>query len=563
MNRVRLSFLFVWAVAMPLWAQPPQTIYTNGRFYTVDEKQPWAEAVAVRDGRIAAIGKTAEVLASKGDTTRVVDLGGRFVMPGFVEGHAHLRNLGEAQLNLKLGAARNWDDVVAMVAKAAEETPAGQWIIGRGWHQEKWDKTPADRVRGFPTHALLSKVAPNHPVWLTHASGHAAIANQKAMTLAGVTDQSANPEGGEILRDKQGRVTGIFNETAEALIGAAYAKSQAALSADARRQQLRKALRLAMMECLSKGITSFQDAGVDWETLDQVKTFAEEGKLGLRLWMMAFGDAASLRQRLPEYRNLRQAGNGFLTLGGIKAYSDGALGSRGAWLLKPYSDDPNTSGHNVTDLDDLAAMADVALDFELQLCVHAIGDRGNREVLNLFERKLKGRDLRWRIEHAQHLNPQDIPRFAQLKVIASMQGVHCTSDAPFVVKRLGEQRAKEGAYVWRSLWESGAVVSNGTDAPVEDVSPLASLQSTVTRVTRNGSAFFPDQALTRAQAIRSYTLNAAYAAYEEPFKGSLAVGKFADMVVLDADLTRVAADKIGQTRVLQTIVAGEVRYRAP
>ncbi|CAM2005108.1 amidohydrolase [Acanthopleuribacter pedis] len=563
MNRVCWSFFLLMTFLIPLGAQAPQTIFTNGRFYTVNPKQPWAEAVAVRDGRITAVGKAAEVMAAKGEKTRVVDLGGQFVMPGFVEGHAHLRGLGESQLNLKLNEARNWDEIVAMVAKAAAEAPAGQWIIGRGWHQEKWDKQPAQTERGFPTHDLLSKAAPNHPVWLDHASGHAGIANAKAMELAGVTDKTADPEGGEILHDGAGKVTGVFNETAAGLIVAAYQKHLDALTPEARAKRLRRALRLAMMECLSKGITSFQDAGVDWETLDQLRSFADESKLGLRLWLMALGSPADLRKRLPAYKDLRQAGGGFLTLGGIKAYSDGALGSRGAWLLKPYSDDPTTSGHNVTDLDVLAEIADVALEHKLQLCVHAIGDRGNREVLDLFARKLKGRDLRWRIEHAQHLNPQDIPRFAELKIIASMQGVHCTSDAPFVVKRLGEQRAREGAYVWRSLWQSGAVVSNGTDAPVEDVSPLASLQSTVTRLTRAGETFFPEQVLRREQAIQSYTLNAAFAAFEDQDKGSLEVGKFADMVVLDQDLTKVPGEKIGATRVLKTIVAGMTRYRAP
>ncbi|WP_237384468.1 amidohydrolase [Sulfidibacter corallicola] len=538
-------------------------VLRNGRIYTVDKSQPWVEALAVKDGIIVARGSEADLKKWIGDGTRTLDLEGGFAMPGFIEGHAHLLGMGEARLNLWLADTRSWDEIVARVKDAAAKAAPGDWITGRGWHQEKWDAQPAKIVKGFPTHEALSKVAPNNPVVLEHASGHALIANAKAMEVANIGSDVKDPQGGEVFRDAKGNLTGIFNEAAESLIYRALERHRSTLSEGARNSRTRKALRLAMQECLAKGVTSFQDAGSSFEMIEAYKALAGEQKLGIRLWVMVNAGIDDLRENLHRYRKLKRYGNGYLTLGGIKAYADGALGSRGAWLLKPYADMPGQLGQNVTTVAELEQLAEIALAHELQLCVHAIGDRANREVLDVYKRALEGRDKRWRIEHAQHLHPDDIPRFAELKIIASMQGVHCTSDAPFVEKRLGHDRASQGAYAWQALWRAGVVVSNGTDAPVEDVSPLASLFSTVTRQLADGSVFFPKHKLDMDQAIRSYTINPAYAAFEEDIKGSLEVGKLADIVVLSKNLMDVDPVRIRDAEVVYTIVNGDIRYRKP
>jgi predicted amidohydrolase YtcJ len=297
-----------------------------------------------------------------------------------------------------------------------------------------------------------------------------------------------------------------------------------------------------------------------------MKTMVDEGKINVRLWIMLRTGNAALATNLAKYRTIDYA-NGFLTARAIKKSIDGALGPRGAWLLEPYTDKPDSTGLNTTPVDEIRETAKLAMQQGYQLCVHAIGDRANRETLNIFEEAIKAnpdkKDLRWRVEHAQHLNPADIPRFGQLKVIASMEGVHCTSDAPYVLARLGPKRAEEGAYVWQKLMKSGALVTNGTDAPVEDVDPIASYYATVSRKLKDGTVFYPDQRMTRMEALKSYTINGAFAAFEENSKGSLKVGKYADMVVLSKDILTVPEDQIPTARVVSTIVGGKVRYRAP
>ena len=324
-----------------------------------------------------------------------------------------------------------------------------------------------------------------------------------------------------------------------------------------------KILDLATQEVLSKGVTSFQDAGSSFADVDRLKAMADAGKLGVRLWVMLRQPNDALRQNLAKYRMV-DYGDGFLTVRGIKHSIDGALGPRGAWLLEPYSDKPSDSGDNTTNVETIRETAKLALEHNYQLCVHAIGDRANRETLDIFEEAFKGRngaELRWRVEHAQHLNPADIPRFGKLGVIASMQGVHCTSDAPYVLARLGKKRAEEGAYVWQKLMKSGALVTNGTDAPVEDVDPIASYYATVTRKLKNGSIFYPDQRMNRMEALRSYTINTARAAFEEDSKGTIKPGKYADFVVLSKDILTIPEDQIPTAQVMYTIVGGKVRYK--
>jgi predicted amidohydrolase YtcJ len=405
-------------------------------------------------------------------------------------------------------------------------------------------------------------------VWLTHASGHAGFANAEAMRIAGIDKNTPNPPGGEILKDAQGNPTGLFNEQAQNLISRALVEYRAHLPPTEIASEARRQADLAARECLSKGITTFQDAGSPLPTVDLLKSLEEENKLGLRLWVMLRTSNAILAPNLSKYFTIGAA-DGRFTVRAIKRMMDGALGSRGAWMLEPYSDlppgTPNSSGLATEDPADIRKTAELAIANGYQLCVHAIGDRANREVLNIFEAVFKEHpektNLRWRVEHAQHLNAADIPRFGQLGVIASMQGIHCTSDAPFVILRLGPKRAEEGAYVWQKLMKSGAVVSNGTDTPVEDVDPIACFYASVSRKLKDGSVFFPDQRMSREEALRSYTVNNAYSAFEESSKGSLKVGKLADVTVLSKDILTIPESEIPNAQVDYTIVNGKVLYQ--
>jgi predicted amidohydrolase YtcJ len=537
-------------------------VLTNGKVVTVEPNPAEARAVAITGHRITAVGSEDEIKKYIGTGTQVIDAGGQLVIPGFIESHGHFQGVGEAQLVLKLATANTWDDILAMVENAAKAAKPGQWIYGRGWHQEKWSTPPSPSVEGFPTEASLSKVSPDNPVLLTHASGHASFANALAMKLSGISRSTKNPDGGEILKDARGNPTGLLRETASRLVKRGL--GEPAPTDDERRERENRVLQLAAEEALAKGITSFQDAGTSFETIDRMKALVDEDKLGVRLWIMVRAGVKQEAQKLAQYRMIDYH-NGFLTVRAIKRSIDGALGSRGAWLLEPYADKPDSTGLNTTPLDELRDVADLAMQHDYQLCVHAIGDRANRETLNIFEEAFKTdrekKDLRWRVEHAQHLHPSDIPRFNALGVIASMEGVHCTSDAPYVLARLGPKRAEEGAYVWQKLMKSGAVVTNGTDAPVEDVDPIASYYATVSRKLKDGSVFYPDQRMSRMEALRSYTINGAFAAFEEGSKGTLAPGKYADMVVLSKDILSVPEDEIPTARVAYTIVGGKVRYK--
>ena len=537
-------------------------VLRNGKIVTVDEALGEAQAIALRGDRILAVGSNEQIAAFISDSTRVVDLHGKLAIPGFIEGHGHFTSLGRAKMNLDLMTVRSWDEVIQMVAAAVTKAGAGEWIVGRGWHQEKWDKTPQGNVEGFPTHHEVSAVSPDNPVFLTHASGHASFANKKAMDLAGISAATSDPAGGEILRNDQGQPIGIFRERASGLIARAQSASA---SRESETDLTRRAIELATRECLSKGVTSFQDAGSSFRTIDTFVEMAQSGELGLRLWVMIRESNARIRANIGRYKTLQRVGNNHLTVGGIKRSIDGALGSRGAWMLAPYADSPDSTGLATLTVEDVAETAEIAMEHGLQLCVHAIGDRANREVLNIFERAYTANpqhdDLRWRIEHAQHLHIDDIPRFGQLGVVASMQGIHCTSDAPWVLARLGYGRAEQGAYVWQKLMQSGAVVTNGTDAPVEDVSPIASYYATVSRRLNDGTIFFGDQRMSRMDALRSYTINVAYAAFEEDIKGTLTPGKLADIVVLSQDILRIPEDQIPNTQVEITIVGGKIAYR--
>jgi len=521
-------------------------VLRNGKIVTLDPANPQVESIAITAGKIVAVGSNTQIAKEIQPSTKVIDLGGRLTIPGFIEGHGHFMGVGESKMMLNLRDAKSWDQIVAMVAAAAKEAKPGEWIVGRGWHQEKWDARPQPNVNGFPVNASLNAVSPNNPVYLEHASGHAAFVNDAALKTAGITRDTPNPPGGDITKDAAGNPIGLLNERAQTLVTVE------------RDGQAEKAIDLAAAECISKGITTFEDAGSPVDVIDRLKRRADAGTLPLRLWVMlrAPNELITPKIRVIGY------GDNHLTVRAIKKYMDGALGSRGAWMLEPYSDLPSTSGLVIDSPEEIAATAKLALAEGYQLCVHAIGDRANREVLNVYEKALAGRrDLRWRIEHAQHLDPADIPRFAQLGVFAAMQGIHCTSDAPMVLPRLGPKRAEEGAYVWQSLMKSGAHVGNGTDAPVEDVSPIACYYASVTRLAKDGKVFYPAQKMSRMEALRSYTVENAYGAFEENLKGTLAIGKLGDVVVLSQDILTVSEDRILKTEVEYTIVGGKVVYQ--
>lgn len=558
-----LAAMAAWAplAAEQPGAQPADLIITNAKVVTVDDATPEAQAVAVRGDRIVAVGTTDQIARHAGPATRTIDAQGQLVIPGFIESHGHFTGVGDAQMNLQLMKTTSWDEIVSMVAEAVKGAKPGQWIIGRGWHQEKWTARPQPNVEGFPTHASLDAVSPNNPVILTHASGHASFANAKALELSGITKDTPNPPGGDILKDANGNPTGLLREHASGLVK--VHAGEPPLTPAERTARARKVMELASKEALSKGVTSFQDAGSSFATIDLMKKMVDEGALDVRLWVMVREGNRAEAPKLKAYRMI-DYGKGHLTVRAIKRSLDGALGSRGAWFLEEYSDKPGWFGTETTPVKEIEETARLAMLNDYQLCVHAIGDRANRETLDLFERAFKAnptkKDLRWRVEHAQHLNPADIPRFGKLGVIAAMQGIHCTSDAPYVIERLGKKRAEEGAYVWQKLMSTGALISNGTDAPVEDVDPIASYYASVSRKLKDGSLFYPAQRLSRLEALKSYTINAAYAAFEEKTKGSLTPGKYADLVILSKDIMTVPEDQIPTATVVATIVGGKVVY---
>ena len=541
---------------------------------TVDPALGTVQAIAVNGYRIAAVGDDAAIAARIGPHTEVIQLRGRLALPGFIEGHGHFLALGRAQQILDLAGAASWDAIVEQVAVAVDGAEAGDWIFGRGWHQDKWIQPPQPNVEGAPLNDGLNAVAPDNPVYLGHASGHAAFANAAALAAAGINEQTPDPAGGTIVRAANGRATGLLRENAQDLVEEAItryeaARQEAELGPEASEAIQRQRAHLAGEQALRFGVTSFQDAGASFADIDLLRRLEDEGALRVRLYVMVRSENnAVLAERLASYR-MTVEGNDFLTVRSIKRQIDGALGAHGAWLLAPYADLPNSSGLVLEPLEEIEAAARIALQHGFQVNTHAIGDRANREVLDLYERLwseagVAGDELRWRIEHAQHIDPEDIPRFAQLGVIAAVQGIHAASDGPWIPARLGPERAESTSYRWRDLLDTGAILNNGTDAPVEPIDPIASFHASVSRRMNNGepsgATFFPSQAMTRMEAIRSYTLDNAHSAFEDHVKGSLTPGKYADIVVLSEDILTVPDSEIPNAKVDYTIVGGEVRH---
>lgn len=564
-NLYTLLFLALFAWACKSGPEnPADQVFINGIVYTVDEANPKVEAVAVKDGLILAVGTSDEIQAYVGESTEVIDLQGKTMTPGLIESHAHLMGIGYNKLEIDLMYVKTYDELIEKVAEAASKAKPGDWITGRGWHQDKWLQMPDKTVKGFQTHDALSEVTPNNPVYLAHASGHASFVNKKAMELAGITPlRSEKPtqevEGGEVLRDNLGNPTGVLVERASGLV--------ASLIPAETPERAEEALTLALKELAEKGITSFHDAGSGQDVIDLVQKFKNEGKLTARMYIMLTGRQPELLDAWYQKGPMIDLVDHFVTVRSIKLNCDGALGPWGAWLLEDYADKPGHRGHETLPMSVVTEVSEKAIPLGFQVCAHAIGDRANQEILDRFEAALaknpEAKDHRFRIEHAQHLHPDDIPRFGKLGVIAAMQAIHLSSDRPWAIDRLGEKRIIDGAYVWQTLMKTGAVVTNGTDAPVEPVDPIPSFFASVSRKTLQGlpeGGYEAEQKMTRAQALKSYTLDGAFAEFEEDFKGSIEVGKAADFTVYDKDIMEIPENDILNAKVEMTIVGGKIVF---
>jgi len=525
----------------------------NGKFTTMDPKRPKAQAIAIRKHLILAVGSDQSMQKWIGPKTKKLNLHGKRVTPGLIDAHVHLLSLGLTRMRLNLAGTKSAKAIIKKVQERIAKSKPGEWIIGRGWDQNHWKK------KRFPHHKSLSKISPKNPVILVRIDGHAVWVNALALRLASISDQTENPKGGQIIRSKDGKATGILIDTAIGLVQRKIPKGN--------RAKYKLALQMAIQESISYGLTSVHDAGVNASTVGLFKDLLKEGRLPLRVYLMlSGGDKTLLKRYLAKGPDLH-LGKGHLTIRSIKMMVDGALGSRGAALLKPYHDSPKKTGLVITSEKKLLQMSKRALKSGFQVCTHAIGDKGNRITLNAYEKAFKAlpqkQNPRFRIEHAQIIHPTDIPRFFKLGVIPSMQATHCTSDMNWVHIRIGKKRAQAGAYVWQSLLRSGARIANGSDAPVESINPLLGFYAAITRQDHKGQpkgGWYPGQRMTRLQALRSFTLDAAYAAFEEKYKGSLTPGKWADLTVFTKDIMQIPAKDILTTKIQHTMIGGKFVY---
>lgn len=540
-------------------------VLLHGKILTLDSENPEVEALAAKGETILAVGSDQDIQSYVRDDTAVIDMKGMLAVPGLIDGHGHYMSLGESLKGIDLRHAQTWDEIVDMVAQKVRKAKPGEWIVGRGWHQDKWISPPEPNIDGLPIHHSLSEVSPDNPVLLIHVSGHGAFINAIGLDMAGYYPNTLEPIGGEIVRDKEGNPTGMLRETAQDGAREALARYRARRSLDEIEAEQREYVRLAAEEAIANGVTTFHDMGESFETIDLLKKMAEEGNLPVRLCVAIQEPARILEKKMAMYRMVGY-GNGYLTVRAIgEKVLDGALGTHGGWLLEPYSDKPESTGFNVTPVEDIQRSAELAIEHDYQMAIQGIGDRACRELLDIYEDQFAKnpdkRDLRWRIEHCQVIHPDDLRRFKQLGVIASVRGVFATSDGPWVVKRLGEKRTRERGYLYQTLFQSGAVVINGTDPPVEDIDPIANFYCSVTRKMADGNVFFPEQCMTRQQALESYTVNPAYAAFEEDIKGTLTPGKLADITVFSKDIITIPEDEILSTEVVYTIIGGKIIFK--
>lgn len=554
--RVRLGVLVLVLAASG--AQAGSLVLINGNFHTLNDRQPRAEAVIATDGRIAFVGSSVEARQRAPRDARQVDLGGATVVPGFTDSHAHLAGIGQRELAFDLEGTTSVADLQAKLKQRAASTKAGEWIFGRGWIESRW--TPAV----FPSRADLDAVVADRPVVLERADGHAVVANSLALKLARIDRTTANPSGGEILKDRQGEPTGMLIDKATDLV----TRLVPPLSETERLRQLE----VGAERSVRVGWTQLQIAGNTLAEVEQLCALYAQGRIKLRIYDAVGGPGSDADQLIEKGPSGIQCSDR-LVVRSIKLYIDGALGSRGAALLAPYSDSPASSGLLVNSEDELYRLLVGALRKGIQIETHAIGDRGNRLMLDLYERAFAAvpvphravAEPRWRIEHAQVLHPDDIPRFARLGVIASMQPSHAISDLYFAPSRLGPERVA-GAYAWRSVLDAGAIIAGGSDAPVERGEPMIEFYAAVERRSLDGFAdnnWHREQRVTRAEALKMLTLWPAYAAFQEKERGSIEVGKLADLTVLSADIMQIPAPEILKSKVVMTIIGGEVAYIQP
>jgi len=563
--------VFATALALAVGLAAPLTygedaadlILTHGVFYPVRPAEPVAGSLAVRGGAIAYLGDDAGAQALRGPETRVVDLAGRAVTPGLIDAHSHLVDLGAALTRVDAVGTSSYAEVVERVAAGAAEVPPGTWVRGRGWDQNDWE------VQDFPHHGELSAAVPDHPVWLSRIDGHAALLNQRAMDELGIDADSQDPSGGRFLRDAEGRPTGVLIDNAMAVAGEAMPRAGSA--------ELRRYLDLAAEHSVSLGLTTVTDMGVTAGMVEVYDAAQQEGALPLRAALFLGDDAELLDEWFAAGPRIDPEGR--LTVRGVKLYADGALGSRGAALVEPYSDDPGNLGLLVSSGDHLADVARRARQAGFQVAVHAIGDRGNLVALDALERALSegapsqgdgegdsgdGDDPRFRVEHAQVMRLADLSRMADLGIIASMQPTHATSDMPWAGARVGERRLA-GAYAWRKVLDAGGRLAFGSDFPVERPAPVLGLHAAVTRQDLDGQpagGWLAGERLSRQEALAGFTLDAAHSLFLDHLVGSLEVGKRADLVVWDRDLMRVPADEIPSLRADLTLVDGRVVHEA-
>ena len=551
-----MSALFLSVVPFPQRPAVADIVFKNGNVYTVDSKTPRAEAIAVTKDRIVFVGSNAGAQKFVGSKTRVVDLKGNTVLPGFADAHQHLSGVGFREMNLNLEGTTSLQDFLAKVKARVDQAKPGEWVTGRGWIETHW--TPP----AFPTRWDLDKVAPNNPVILGRADGHGSVANSAALNLGGIDKNTPNPFGGEISKDKQsGEPNGMLLDAAQGLVRRRIPPTSAA---DAER-----AVILGVKRNIELGWTQIQDAGGSYNEVDLFKKLYSEGKIKLRIYKAVHGPGPNATRLLNEGPTIGAFDNRF-TFRTIKVVSDGALGSRGAALLGPYSDAADTSGFLTVKAEELRPMLVDALRKGIQVETHAIGDRANRFILDEYEAAFKAvpaserkvADPRWRVEHAQIVNPADIPRFAKLGVIPSMQPSHAIGDLFFAPSRLGIERLA-GAYAWETFIKSGVVVPGGSDAPVERGEPMIEFYAAVARKDQkgfSGEGWHPEEAVSRADALKMFTLWPAYAAFEDKLRGSIEVGKLADLTILSADIMTIPAPDILKTRCVMTVINGEIVY---
>ena len=555
-----LAVVFSAFASSSAGAQQPSVadiVFKNGNIYTVNDARPKAEAVAIRKDRIIFVGTNRAVERHVGRNTRVIDLKGKTMVPGMTDAHHHLFGVGFREITLNLEGITSLSDFLAKVKERVDQARPGEWVTGRGWIETFW------KPAVFPTRVDLDKIAPNNPVFLDRADGHGAVANSAALKLAGIDRSTASPFGGEISKDKSGEPTGMLLDNAQDLVQRHIPGPTA--------EQTERALLLGVKRNVELGWTQIQDAGGNYREVALLRRLYGEGKIKLRVYRALSAPGAQADQLFKEGPILGEHDHR-LTVRAVKLYADGSLGSRSAALLEPYSDKPDTSGFMTIKEEDLRPFLEEALRKGVQIETHAIGDRGNRFILDAYEKAFKAvplrerkiREPRWRIEHSQIINPADIPRFARLGVIPSMQPSHAIGDLHFAPSRLGIKRLA-GAYAWSSLIKSGSIIPGGSDAPVERGEPMIEFYAATARKDMkgfSGEGWHPEEAVTRAQALKMFTIWPAFAAFEEKLRGSIEVGKLADFTILSADIMKIPEMEILKTTNVMTVINGEIVYEA-